>query len=365
MTPNTSDQASSLFRFLLGAAAFAILILAIRMGASFWNPILLALVLAITIAPALGWLQGKGLPAWLALLIVVLLVIVLLVALVLVLGAGINALVQTIPTYQANVAEQKAVLEAWLADRGIDTSNILSLNVFNPEKLFAVAGAALGEVLDGLSSAVFVLLVTAFLLAQAAGFSGRLHSPRLEADHPVLVRAAELNQQIRAYMSITTYAGVFVGAINAVFLLILGVDFPVLWGILSWLLSYIPTLGFWLAMIPPLLLALLEFGWLKALIVFVGYVLINFLGDNILKPKLFGEELNMAPVITIVSLFFWVWVLGGVGALLAIPLTLAVNKLILESSEETRWLVDLVGSVGSDQAAANTDERTDAQDASA
>jgi predicted PurR-regulated permease PerM len=316
-----------------------------KASASILNPILLAPILVITVAPFLGWLQRKGLPGGLALLIVVLLLIGVIVALVLFLGGSINQLVQTIPTYRANAVEQKEALQVWLADKGIDTSQVLSLDVFDPEKLFGVVGAVLADVIGGLSNAVFMLMVAVFMLAEATGFSAKLH-PRLKTDHPVLVRAGELNQQLRDYMRITTVAGVLVGAINAVFLLILGVDFPILWGVLSWLLSYIQGIGFWLAMIPPLLLAWLEFGWARPLIVFVGYVLINSAVQNILKPKLMKQGLNLAPVVTVLSLFFWGWVLGVVGALLAVPLTLAVNKLLLEGSDETGWLVDLMQGEG-------------------
>jgi predicted PurR-regulated permease PerM len=128
----------------------------------------------------------------------------------------------------------------------------------------------------------------------------------------------------------------------AVLLLILGVDFPLLWGVLTFLLSFIPTVGIWLAMIPPALLALLEFGLAKALPVVACFLLIDAVIENVIKPKFLGESLGIAPVVIILSLIFWAAVLGPVGAFLAVPLTMAVKQLVLEGDEEARWLAELM-----------------------
>jgi predicted PurR-regulated permease PerM len=133
-----------------------------------------------------------------------------------------------------------------------------------------------------------------------------------------------------------------VGLVDTILLIIVGVPFPILWGILSWLLGYIPSIGFWLALIPPVFLAFITIGWEAALIVFIGYVLINGSVQNFLSPRLMGKGLNISALVVVLSLFFWSWIFGIVGGLLSSLLTISVIRLILESSEDTMWLAKLL-----------------------
>jgi predicted PurR-regulated permease PerM len=128
--------------------------------------------------------------------------------------------------------------------------------------------------------------------------------------------------------------------------------------VLTFLLSFIPTIGIFLAMIPPFLLALLEFGLVKALLVVAGFLLIDAVVENVAKPKFLGESLDMAPVVIILSLIFWAAVLGPVGALLAVPLTMAVKQLVLETDEESRWLAELMSAGADDDGEAADDQDT-------
>jgi predicted PurR-regulated permease PerM len=181
-----------------------------------------------------------------------------------------------------------------------------------------------------------------FMLLDASGFSTRLRMG-LPPDNPVLAQVGKFTGDIRQYVWISTWINLLIGIINTVFLLILGVEFALLWGLLSFILGYIQGIGLWLALIPPFLLALLEFGWGKALLVLAGYVVINALIRNLVQPRFMGKGLDLSPLVVILSLFFWGWVLGPVGVLLSIPLTMMVKDIILESGDEARWLADLMG----------------------
>ncbi len=131
-----------------------------------------------------------------------------------------------------------------------------------------------------------------------------------------------------------------VGFGNTILLFILGVPFAVFWGILAWLMGYIPTVGFWIAMVPPLVLAWVTLGVPAAAIVFLGYVVINGSVENFVKPHLMGQGLNMSPLIVFVSVFLWGWMLGGIGAILAVPITLIIIS-VLDAFDATRWLAEL------------------------
>jgi predicted PurR-regulated permease PerM len=142
-----------------------------------------------------------------------------------------------------------------------------------------------------------------------------------------------------------TGLGLLAATGDVILLLIMGVDFALLWGVIAFLFSYIPTIGFWFALIPPTLMALLQFGWQEALIVLIGYVIINTLVDNVISPKIMGSDLNMSTLVVFLSLIVWGWILGGVGAILAVPLTLMV-MFILASFHDSRWLAVLMSEDG-------------------
>jgi predicted PurR-regulated permease PerM len=137
--------------------------------------------------------------------------------------------------------------------------------------------------------------------------------------------------------------------VDTIWFILLGVDFPVLWGILAFLLSYIPTIGFWLAAIPPTILAFLESGPVVAIIVFLGIVLINGFAENAVKPKYMGRGLDLSPFIVVFSVVFWSAILGPLGAILSIPMTLVVKELILEMDEQNSWIARMMGAGGEEQ----------------
>jgi predicted PurR-regulated permease PerM len=154
-------------------------------------------------------------------------------------------------------------------------------------------------------------------------------------------RFSDLTEDVQQYISITTLINFLVGLGNAIILLILGVPFAILWGILAWIMGYIPVVGFWIALIPPTLLAWVTLGFPTAVVVFLAFVIINGSVENFIKPRVMGEGLNISPLIVFISIFIWGWILGGAGAIAAIPITLLILS-VLDSFEATRWIVVLL-----------------------
>ena len=155
-------------------------------------------------------------------------------------------------------------------------------------------------------------------------------------------RLADFAKDIRNYVFITTWVGLVVGIIDTIFFVIMGIPLPVLWGLLSFLLSFIPVVGFWLAAIPPTILTLLEYGLPTAVVVFLGIVIINAIFDEVVKSKLYGEGLDLAPVMVILSLAVWTTILGPLGAILSVPVTMIFKELVLEADEQNAWLARLM-----------------------
>ena len=194
------------------------------------------------------------------------------------------------------------------------------------------------------------MLIFAFMLSAALSLpsSARLG---LQTDSPLIKQAAALTENVRRYVTLTTSLNLLAGIGNTILLLALGIGPAVLWGLLSWFMGYIPAVGFWVAMLPPLALAFVEHGFSGALVVFIGYTLINGTIENIVKPRRMGQNLKISPVVVVISLFIWGWLLGVVGAILSTPLTLLILS-VLELFEGTRWVAVLLRTTGTGEESA-------------
>jgi AI-2 transport protein TqsA len=339
-------QMSPILRLLLGGGGLVLLIAGMRASADVLNPFILALVFAFVFGPSLGWLRNKGVPGWLALLITIFAILIGGLLLILFMGTAVAELVNTLPTYQSSAQQQSADLQESLANLGINADSIFKS--FDPSKLFDLIGKILAEVVSAGAATVFMLFILAFMLYESLGMSRKLNQQRV-VNNAFIKRFTSFGADIRRYVLVLTWINLLVGIGDTIFLMILGVDFAVLWGLLAWFMGYIPSVGFWLALIPPVLLAYAESGPATALIVFLGYVLINGSVQNIVQPKLMGDQLNLSPLVVIASLFIWTWVLGPIGALVAVPMTMAVQQLVLGSSEGSLWLADLMGAAPREQ----------------
>lgn len=338
---NTKNaELSPVLRLLLGAGGLVLLVAGLRAAASIINPFLLALIFAFVFGPVLGKLRARGVPDFLALLLTIIVIIGGGILLLIFLGVAISDLSETLSTYQSSAEDQSANLQQSLANLGINASSIFK--VFDPANLFDLMAKILLEVVNASAAVFFMFFILAFMLFESIGISSKLRWPRI-VEVQFVDRFKSFGNDIRHYVVVLTWINFLVGVGDAIFLFILGVDFPVLWGLLAWFMGYIPSIGFWFALIPPLLLAYAELGPGAALLVLVGYVLINGTVQNIVQPKLMGDQLNLSPLVVIASLFIWTWVLGPVGALIAVPMTMGVQQLVLGSSEGTKWLADLMG----------------------
>lgn len=325
-------QPSRLVLVLVGMASIFIIMFGIRTTAVVLNPILLAIVITIAVLPLPTKLTQRGMPSWLALIVTVGSVVGVLAIVIILFVVGITKLSVSLPSYADDIAARSQQAAAWLGANSDIQADSGVISQFSTR--------VLGWIGSALTATFMTLLIFVFMIAAAVSLP-RSTRNSLQTDSPLFDRVANLTVDVRRYLSIMTTVNFLVGLANTILLWILGVDFAVLWGLLSWLLGYIPTVGFWLALIPPTILAWAELGPTTALIVFLGYVLINGTVQNFLQPKMMGERLSISPVVVFVSLFVWAWLLGGIGAILAVPLTLLILT-FLESFEGTRWVVTLL-----------------------
>jgi len=347
----------AILQLLIGLAALTLIFLGIQAAADIVNTIFLAIVFAIVFAPLLPWLVSKGAPNWLAFVIVIAIIGASIGGLILLIAVAGSRFISALPTYRDAYEQQTSELSAWLQGYGIDLSASILSSIFDPTKLINTIVNLFSSIGNVFVSVVFMVIVLAYMLLEANRFPRKL---RKEYGHHLTFMANldRFNYDVRRFMIINTAMGALIGILDVILFLILGVPFPILWGVISFLFNYIPTIGFWLALIPPFILTWLSVGPEAALIVFLGYWFINGGIQNFVQPKVMGDGVDLSPLVVFVSFLIWASVLGPVGAIMAVPLTLFVKDLILSNTEETRGLAFLFGASQAEESPSSKETAT-------
>ena len=307
-----------LHRMVLLVSGLVIIAAGLRVAASPVNLVLLSMLIAATIYPAPIALMKRGWSKQTAVLVTLLGVVIGGIALLLVLAASLRRLSTNMPVYQEAFTGLVTRVNAALAARGIEASGTLSPD---PQRVIALAGALVGGALQALGYGLFTLiLVTFFLFSMPLRASG--DAPKGSLDH----RLDDVTASVRRFVGINGILGGAQAIGVLLVMLLVGTDAPAVWTVLTFLLAFVPFGGL-IAAIPPTLLTLLEGGGVRAAVVFAAFVVVNLVSDNILKPKFMGSGLGISPLLIILSLMLWSLILGPMGALLAVPLTIAVMKI--------------------------------------
>lgn len=326
-------------RVLLVLASFVVVVFGMREAAQIITPIIIAFIIAILFLPFHRWLIDHHVPYWLALVLVMLIILLVVTAMVSITVISITQFINRIPDYSESLQRLVNGVLALVDKLPIDVGNFLNSEILNVSQILNVSGNLLAGVLDAFSNWFIVFLLVAFMLADFAFLPQKFEE--MFKDNQQILALTDLISSIRRYLSITTSTGLIIGLANVLLLIFMGVDFAVLWGIVGFLMNFIPSVGIIISVIPPVILALLKYNWQTALIAGGGVILINFVIENVVKPRVMEENLNISPLFVMISLVLWSFVLGPIGTILAVPLTLITTKLLLESSEEMRWLAIL------------------------
>jgi len=335
-------------QFLLGAAAFVVIIAGMKAASTILVPFLLSTFFAIICAPPLIWLQEKKVPLGFALLIVIASIAIVQIGLVSIVSASLNDFSNSLPVYQARLQEFENGLINWLQQLGLDISKEIFANYFNPELIMGVVGKALGNVGNVLSDAFLILLLVIFMLLEATHIPTKLRAMLQNPESMSHFKKVVLD--INRYLMLKTLISIGTGLTVWFFLVMLRIDYAILLGLVAFFLNYVPNIGSLIAAIPGVLLALVQLGPMPALYAGMGYVAINTVWGNIIEPRIMGRGLGLSELVVFLSLMFWGWVLGPVGMLLSLPLTMTV-KIVLEANNETRWIAILLDSESGAKAA--------------
>ena len=321
-------------RFLVGAASFVIIVAGLRAAQQLAVPFLLAVFLAVVSVPFMRWLQSKHVPRLLAMLSTVLAAVGVIALLALVLGRSVNQFAEVAPQYQQRlevlIDASFGLLNGW----GIPTEEWQSLDLL-PIGLFDVLGGALSALASFASNTFLVLLAVVFILMEVAGFNSKLRV--VFGTNTQFGPLERMTRQIQNYLVIKTVISAATGTVVGCWVAAMGLDFAILWGLVAFLLNFIPSLGSIIAAVPAVFLALIQLGPGRAAVIAVGYLVVNILLGNFIEPMLMGRRLGLSTLVVFLSVVFWGWVWGPVGMLLSVPLTM-VLRIALENTEDFRWM---------------------------
>jgi len=317
---------SPLLRTLIGLACIVVITAGMKASAPIINLILLAYLLAQSVIPFPIWLMRKRSKPGTAVLLTILVLLFGGLALISLLGASIPQLMEKLPAYQVKLVALRDGIVNSLAARGIDAAKLVPFEVIPPKRIIELAAGILGTVAGMVGNGLIILVVTIFMLIEFVAVQRKLVAGEF-SEGSLTHRFEEISKDTRKYVAITGVAGLVQATINTMVLMLLGIDFAATFGVFFFFCNFIPAVGFFFGIVPPLLIALLDHGLKRALFVLAGWWVVNLVFDNVIRPKFMKEGLNIPLLLIIVGVIVWSWVLGPVGAIVAIPLTMAVIRL--------------------------------------
>jgi predicted PurR-regulated permease PerM len=326
---------------LVGLAAAVVVVAGLRGVSSIFAPTFLALVLTVLAHPLRRWLD-RWMPSWVASAICIAVVYLGIVALALAVLVSAARFATLLPEYTDEFHERVDDLSSWLSHAGVGQEQIDAVtSSFDLDQLGGFITALLEELFGLVSNLFFILSLVLFMTVDGSTFPRQLE--RARASKPAIVAALEdFAHGTRRYLGVSTVFGLIVAVLDTIALALLGVPLPLLWGLLAFITNYIPNIGFVIGLVPPAILALLEGGPGLMLAVIVVYCVLNVVIQSVIQPKVVGDAVGLSTTLSFFSLVFWTWVIGPLGALLAIPLTLFAKALVIDADPDTAWLRPLI-----------------------
>lgn len=327
---------------VLGLAGAAVAVGGLHTISSLFGTVFLSVVLMITVFPIHGWLMRHRWPSWAASVMTIFAVYAILIALLVAMIVSVARLAALVPQYSTEFNNLVDNVGSWLRDLGVKQQQVDDVvNSIDLGKVFGYATDVLRGILSILSSVFLIAILVLFMGIDAAKFPKHLLSAHDE--RPAVVDALiSFASGTRKYFAVSAAFGLVVALIDTAALYAMGIPAAGVWGVLAFVTNFIPNIGFVIGVIPPALIGLLDGGVSTMIAVIVVYCVINFIIQSVIQPKVVGDALGLSATLTFVSLMFWSWVLGPLGALLAIPMTLLTKALLIDVDPEARWVIPLL-----------------------
>ncbi len=345
---------------ILGGLAATVIVLAGLYAASWlFAPLFLSLVIVIAISPVASWLRRHSVPSWIASTVLILMAYAIILALVAVLAVSIAQLAALLPSYVGRANELINELSSTLARFGVTPDQIrTAVSGIDIGSVLSYVGTLLATATNVGSNLVFLLSLLFFVSLETSSMSARRTA--LTLDRPVVADViTTFLRDTRRYLIVNTIFGAAVAILDTIALVFLGIPLPLVWGLVSFLTNYIPNIGPFLAIVPPALLALLTGGWQLMVVVIGVYLVINFILQTVVQPRVVGDAIGLSPLVTFLSVVLWGWVLGPIGALMAVPMTLLCKALFVDLDPKASWVRAMLASEQALSAPGTDPPRTD------
>jgi AI-2 transport protein TqsA len=327
---------------IVGFAAVFVAVAGLRDLSHIVGPTFLALVLTVAAQPIRPWIVRKGLPAWVGTVLALVAIYAVLLCLALSLAVAGARFAALIPTYEEEFQATVTDGLAWLESAGVDQDQIDAMGgALDLDNILAAVGGLVSGLLAALSSLFLVVTLVFFMVLDASGLSKKLLQLP-PARHPLVTSLGSFAHGTRVYLIVSTVFGLIVAAIDTVALLWIGVPLAAVWGLLAFITNYIPNIGFVIGVVPPAVIGLLDGGVGTMVTVIVVYCAVNLVIQTIIQPRVVGESVGLSATLTMLSLVFWAYALGAVGALMAVPLTLFAKAMLVDADPRAAWVSPLL-----------------------
>lgn len=325
----------------LALAASVIVLAGMRAASGILAPVFLALVVTIAVHPLQRWLSRR-MPRWAAATLCLVVVYLVLLGLVAAMVVSAARLASLLPHYEEQFHDGVDNAMSRLQDLGVSSEQLQNLSEsLDLSRLTDLVTSAVSGAFGVLSTLVLVVTVLFFTVVDAGTFPSRLEAAG--GSHPRVIAAlGDFTHATIRYLVVSTVFGLIVAVLDTIALLMMGIPAPALWGLLAFLTNYIPNVGFVIGLVPPALLGLLEGGPKLMLGVVAVYCVLNLIIQSFIQPRVVGDAVGLSATLSFLSLVFWAWVLGPLGAILAIPMSLLVRALWVDADPDGQWLRPLV-----------------------
>ncbi len=322
-------------------AAIVIVLGGIIYSSDIVTQFLMALFIAVIASKPVVFLQNKGFPSSLAVGVVILGIIGVTSSIGGLIGSSVARFSSNLDAYDTTVSAGIESIFDLIRAMGFNVSTQGLMKAIDPGTVMNFTATLLNGLGSLMGNMAMILLIVAFMLGEASSYGVKLKAIFSNPEESMTGITVAMNQ-INQYLGIKTLTSLGTGLVIGTLLWAIGVDFPFMWGLMAFLMNYIPNIGSILAAIPAMLMAFINLGGAGVLWTGVIFLGVNMVIGNIIEPKIMGKGLGISTLVVMLSLVFWGWILGTIGMFLSIPLTLAA-KIAFESQESTRWIAVLLG----------------------
>ncbi|TAP40446.1 AI-2E family transporter [Alteromonas sp. KUL49] len=331
-------------KVMIVLACLVVVLAGIKAASTIMVPFFLSIFIAIACSPIINYTSKFGVPRWLSITFVILIIVVFGFLLAGLVGQSMTEFRENLPTYRTQLDKEFAWIVGKLSEYNININGDLIAAHLDPATAMSVATNFISGMGGVLSNLFLILLTVIFMLFEANSMPHRLHIALADPDMK-MKHIDRFIRSVNSYLAIKTVVSLGTGTIIGIWLYVMGVDHFMLWAVLAFMLNYIPNIGSIIAAVPAVMIAFVQYGVASAGMAALGFLLVNTVMGNIVEPRLMGRGMGLSTLVVFLSLIFWGWLLGTVGMLLSVPLTMVV-KIALESREESKWLAVLLSSDG-------------------